>query len=421
MTTWSPRSVFDRRSWLLTDGTVVTEPALEESPSGRKVRVAGTKITAWEKDLDSLVLKAVSQAAIEKQTRVWIGCELQAETMVNSLGFDPDQTGAPKLHTIHTPTMKGAETHYWWKFRHGNLPVEFVLAVSIRAENNRGASDTAIKTQTIHSRLVGPDMYPVSITDPYPTMDFQTVINHEPDFNGQCLSAGNGDYNHGLRAREFVRDNPCPWTTESDPLLKPGYTHANERAGVEALYSLVRRLDDLQTIQTLDLRDPDNPAWLDLELHDTNVGNAQLSEMSDYLDSVPNTAAALEHYVALLQVLRSNGLVLAPITENHFHGAMQSGDTAGFTAEVSPVADLTGIDTDHTVTLHVPSGTIIVNCSLRDADKNTVAEAWDEALVLAQLTGQEDELLAYARAFGDQKAKKRRHKIMRERRAGTNE
>jgi hypothetical protein len=51
------------------------------------------------------------------------------------------------------------------------------------------------------------------------------------------------------------------------------------------------------------------------------------------------------------------------------------------------------------LSVHLPTGTFIVECTHGDVDKNVVAEKWEEALTMASLTGEEDTLLAYAREY----------------------
>jgi hypothetical protein len=394
-TTWSPYNTSNRQ-WLLTNGEVVTEPNLEISGSGRRVRIAGTKISAYTKDLDDLVLSAVKQAAQGRGAEVWMR---QIELGRDQLGWDPDVARA-ELHVLTQPRVSQAQTLLWWRFRHPSLPVTAILTVSLRA----GYRASTGCPQTLQTSVVLP------LTETRASIHPQHLVEDNPRFSQTTKRV----YKNNLQVNEFIRDHKPNWDTD---LL--GVERFNtERAAVKALLAKVRAIEEMAEIQIPDLRNPDEPGWLTLSLHETNMNPQFLADLVDYLDGGATVAQAAELYNEMVKVLAGAGVVLPPRSENDFQAAL-SGNGEAVTVEVQPViAENDTADHHHSLTMHVPSGTFIVNCALHTqltVTNEVIAEKWEEALTLASLTGREDELLAYARRYAETEAERRTQRILAER------
>lgn len=372
-TTWIPRTQFEKpREWLLANGEIVKEPPLEQSASGRKVRVAGTTMTAYSRDLDLLMEQAVVTVAQEKGTSVWMGLHQREQVMNSKAGFTPDETKASLWVVDQAPQ---ARTRVWWRFRHPSLPIEALLVVQGKKTNGYGESGHMVSVGAVlplTSPSVAADARYASASDTlHPTL------------------AGLDDK---LAAQEFLRDHPPAW--QPDTLL--GRTSCvDERRAVKTLLDEVRACDELESLQVLDLRDPDQPDWMDLPLHDTNCTAGFIADLVDHLDAAPAIDDALRIYDELRDCLRRLGMVLPAKSENDFHKGLLGEDPEGVTVNLGRALEEHGPDHDHTLRMHLPTGTFIVDCTANIPTE--VIDRWEEAKVLARLTGEEDTLLAFAR------------------------
>lgn len=397
-TTWSPRTTFDeRRSWLLANGEIVQEPLLEETSTGLKVRVAGTNQSRYSRDTDDLIRETVRNLAATKRTHVWMPLANMKRSMINSIGFDPDQAPAPELHILKPNTDASNRTTVWWRFKHSTLPIEAVLVI------DAGPASKWDQTQRVGRWLTLPHM----VAD---DVNMQTQVVKETSYNFAVTQNTHGvTPDQRTKMRDFIRDNPVQW---ANILGSDGFT--SERAMVQALLTRIRQADDLTSIQVPDLRDPSNPAWLDLDLDATNLNSTLSQDLQEYLEGAPSVTKALQLYEELRQALRGIGVVMFDATENDFQRALLNGDHSGLTVGLN-TPDEEGFlqDHDHTLTMHLVSGTFIVNCSI--AQHGEVADRWEEALTMASLTGEEDVLLAYARESARKTSEERAAKIIKER------
>lgn len=402
-TTWSPKTRLEPRSWLLTNGEVVQEPALEETPSGRKVRVAGATDSVYASDLDNLLTRAVATIAAQKKTDVWMPLHGAEAQIRQKLGYKPSEQKAI-LHVVHDAGNRYGKTHVWWRFKHPELPIEVVLTLDASAQYSYNGT----KPQTLAGRLVMP--YLVTQRG----VEAGAYAEEEVDWSDtQNLL---GTYDERLALREFTRDNPADWPVGE--ILGSGH-FMNERLMVEALLKRVRKADDLVTIQVPDLRDMSNLGWLTLDLFDTNCNDAFIAELADYLDGTPAVDEALKAYRNMLAALRAAGIVLEDKEDNDFLAALVSGDKALLSVQVQYPAEEGHLrDNEHKLSLHLPSGTFIVECNHRKTNKDEIAEKWEEALTVAQFTGQEDTLLAYAREYSRTQNERRTKAILKERKTG---
>lgn len=401
-TTWTPFTRFEPRQWLLANGEIASEPALEQSPSGRKVRIAGTDVSAFSRDMDDLLRGAVDRVAAEKQTDVWMALGNSDTAIANTAGFEPNQTLNPQLYPLHA--RNAPETIVWWKFRHATMPIEAILFV--RARQIHGWHGE----HRIETALVTPN------TAPMTTMDAEPRIDQNGIFQSLVIDLGPGQAQ--VTASEFIRDNPPTW----NPVTLVG-THSTpvERSAVEILLEKVRRCDDLDSIQIPDLRDGDHPAWLELDLYETNLNSNLMTELTDYLNGSPTMEEALRIYEELRQCLRGIGIVLDDKSEVDFQRGLLGDDPEGVVAQLGayPVGltpqGTIGPDTDHVLRMHLPTGTFIVQCQHRTSN-DSVIDRWDEARAVASLTGEEDTLLAFARELARKDHEKEARKIIRARR-----
>lgn len=391
-TVWSPLSRYEPRSWLLSDGSVISEPPLEESGSGRRVRVAGQNDTStYSNDLDGMLTRAAFAAANRRGTNVLLeltgGLKKKAAL---AMGFDPGVHSSAILGPVHDPENRQNITYCWWKFRHPDIPqFEAYVTVTMRGEASLSYNRNLTVWMPVRNYRWGD------------THTFCSEVNgpYFPNITERLDSQSESEWDR------WLEQNPPNWADLNLGSSRTG----GARAAVKDLLAVVRRVEEYEYLEVPDFRDTDNPCLVPLQLVATNVNGQFISDMTEYLDGTPHVERALQHYKDLIQMLRSMGMdVQAPDTvDNDLAAAMLAGQTGVLNLKVvnpvNPEPDCEfEIDHQHTVSLHLPTGTFLVDCHVRPDDPEEIDQKWQEAKTIARLTGEEDELLAYARAYAAQ-------------------
>lgn len=408
-TTWHPRTTIQPKSWLLTNGEVVTEPPLEETASGRKVRITGTTTSMFSKDVDELIYQGVQSVAKSKGEQVWMALDdkerKQAE--VNVYGNSIARGTKPTLHMLKaggSTSGSGQQTTAWWRFRHPSLPIEAVVVLQMSpAYSGYGRNNNT--NQDVRTAL----LMPTTIPSQSAKVSYIHSVNN--DMNEWTHNLSNAD--HRLRFQEMLRDNKPNWA--GDVRLRQDVI-AGDRLAVKAFLDDVQAMEAFEKFDVPDLRDPSKPTWLTLDLQDTNVTGEFIQSLKDYLDGGSVVEEVKKHWDEITRLMRSAGLVLEDKDEASFSTALAGGEPVTITVQSPPNEAGHMVDHSHSVVLHLPTGTMIVNCAKSDkTNKDEIATKWDEALTMASLTGQEDTLLAYARRFAETANERRTEQIMSER------
>lgn len=403
-TTWIPRQPDEApRQWLLANGDVVDEPRLEETTTGQKVRIAGSNHSVYAREEDNLVLNTVEKMAARRSTRIWMPLADLRIGQARELGYTPEDKTA-ELYLLKKQVHE--QTNVWWRFKHPTLPIEAVLHINAgRAHRWPTDSDHRVTTG-----LVMPLQQRVA------TLASASCLERDEALSRQVGALG-GQCSEGVA--QFIRATP-PSTWDPTILGRQEFPHESEMA--EALLSKIHQCDQIQTLQIPDLRNPDKPAWLDLELTDTNLNSRITSELTEYLEGAPSLAEALRLFTELRECLRGIGIVMEGRTDSDFHRGLLGDDPEGVTVPLArPHAEDGVADDQHSLRMHLPTGTFIVDCSVNlDLSKladhaEVVAGRWDEARTIAALSGEEDTLLAFARGVSRQDHSKRARKIIRDR------
>lgn len=398
-TTWHPRLNHEPRSWLLENGEILTEPAMEKTGSGVKVRIAAMpSLTAYSKDADTLIQRAVGEIARQKRTAVWMGLHNSDAARNQSLGFKPDETKAELF--LHNPALR--RTIAWWKFRHPTLPIEAVVHLKAYHVDTSDPSDGQMVVGTLTAPRAGEHQWG-SMWNSTKTAMLSPLVSAEagPD-------------------REFIRDEPAEWLGDG---VLGDHRCASETEMVRKLLELTRIVDGYDTIEVPDQRQTTDPGWLELELYETNVNSNFINDLVDYLDGSASVAEAARIYGELRQCMRGLGVYLQELNENDFSKGLLGGadqfvtTRLGLTAEDLDAEKKDGRDHQHTLRMHLPSGTFVVDCDVRDTNKEEAILRWEEAMTIASITGEEDVLVAFARASVEDKRRKRSKNILAQRTA----
>jgi hypothetical protein len=395
-TVWHTRINAEPRQWLLENGEILTEPTMEQSGSGVKVRIAAMpSLSAYAKDADALITRAVRTIADRKQTAVWMGLHGSDGARNAALGFNPDETRADLF--LHNPAKRA--TIAWWRFRHPTLPIEAVVALKAYHVNHNQPAQGQLITGTL-SMPVTNDYQLASSWRTTKTAMLNPIVPSE---------AG--------AEREFVRDNQPEWLSEG---ILGDHRCASETEMVRQLLDLVRRGEGLETIEVPDQRQTTDLGWLELELYETNVNSEFIADLVDYLDGSASVAEALRIYEDLRRCMRGLGIYLAESNESDFNRGLIGGEDRFVTVGVGMAhEDLSvnekGLDHNHRLKMHLPSGTFIVDCDVKDTDKGEAVTRWEEAMTIASITGEEDVLVEFARAVAADKRKNRAKTILNQR------
>lgn len=399
-TAWTPVLDEKQTKWLLTNGEVVKAPALEKTPSGRKVRVVGTTISGYSKDLNEVVRKGVENVAEARGARIWYTLDTDTSRANSCIGFPTDQMGAQKLHLLGGSQQNGASTRLWWKFVHPDLPLDAVLVVQVQTGYAHG---TNLAPLTVKSFLA------FQLPDAVAPWPLEMARAETGDFIS-AMRTSYMPYSEEVAVSNFLRNTP----PEVSTLLMEAKT-TSERQAVAWYLDLVRRVDDLESIELPDLRDPLKPEYVKLNLHSTNVNGEIVDTMIQYLDGAPTLHQAATHYAEMLKCLRQTGMVFDSKTENDFLTAMLAPEGEGrLEVQITPNGEDGKPDNRHKLTLDLTNGTIVTSCS-DSFDPETAAHEYQEAALMASLTGQPNELLAYVRASTTAKNKRRATKIIKQR------
>lgn len=393
-TTWQP-VIWQDREWLLTDGSVVKTPPLEQTSTGRKTRIAGTSTSVYHNDTDDMIWTHVQKQAQERKTKVWMP--------VQHLPCP----STPSLHFSGGGQWRGS-TSLWWLFRHPTLPVTAMVTLTMSAKYNR-ANDTG---QGIECQVHLPS---TDLKEAH-TRQGRWVIIRDDLRNAPVgvfdLEPGEAQALEVLQAKLAV--DGATWSFSN--VLSAETNYPNSRSAVAEFLRRARIIDDAADLAVPDLRNTKKPALLVLEAVETNFNGEFTESLASYLDSEPMIDRALQAYKEFQDAMREIGITFEGIGKDDLLAALDHSSDA-VRVDVGHPDSPTGKDTQHTLRARLATGTFIVECELRaqatNTDKDKIALHWEEARTIASLTGQEPELLAYARAYANQSEERRAGEILR--------
>jgi hypothetical protein len=389
---WRPLSRAKDR-WLLTNGQIITTPDLEISPAGRKVRIAGSKKSVGSGYSSQIIEEAVRALADQKGTNVWCSCAPDAPS---------DYTGDLKLH--FTEGKRYYETNIWWSFRHPSLPIEAVLRVTAKLSYGTVVEVSCHVTATrLNPTWVSANEKAVYRSGQWISIARQNAIQQ--------------------RVSELMRDDPQVYEEMPSDFFQETHFPTFHKA-VEGILKRIREFEDLSEIPIPDLLDNDNPKWMSLALYDTNVTGEFIQTLVDFLDTAASMKDVLAAYEELRKAMTRLGFVLPERSEDDLSSALNT-DNASMYVTLSPVwnansdntTEQSKPDDEHTVYLHLTSGCLLVSCTKTDM-RDQAGQAWEEAITVASLTGQQSNLLAFANEYVKNNAEGNARKFANSRRVG---
>lgn len=403
-TAWHVLTRYAPRQWLLADGTTITEPTLEQTSSGRKVRIQGAKESVFYGALDEHLNRWAIQNASDIGTRVLSEVTDYEANLWLTAGIDPKVERSVKLHTMQEGG--GNSTQAWWRFELPGTPYQVLLVAQMQnagrwnAPNGMNTQVTLYMPSAQLSRLNSPNVLTFRGVQDYQYSDLLESIRYSDD--------SGLNYTHWIN---FMSSETPNW--DSRLLNSWSYTEGPHQA-VAKLLKAARSIESEGTIQVPDFSDPSTPAWLTLELLDTNINSQFITDMVEYLDTDSTAEQILDLYKQMQDKFRQLGVATDDKTTDDFAAAIVSGDKGKLSMRISNPADLdyAGQDHTHSLSVHLPTGSFIVECFHRHLDKQDVLDSWDAAKTVAALGGEEDVFLAYAREFAKKAHKGRTKQII---------
>lgn len=425
-TTWE---MYDRvpLTWVLDDGTTMTEPLLEVTSGYRRVRSAvNPSADAARTRADDLAFTEVVRAAA-RQGRAVMCRDLPEEVLLmlcrNHNGRNGNiapgtlQDKPPVLHVL-TPTQEErgsgqydwGKTTFWSLYKHPTLPFRMVSWVQIQ---HHGYGPGMLARGVAHAPLLADTRtwatLPELFTAPDPTMlSFQLgVEGPNARLHGQKSVIPSEFYEHykpevAVRVGEGRRETLRQFIIEATRELDEGLTVPD----VWGLWAA----EDLATFQAREV---------EMVLVKTNLDRDTIESMKPFATGEAAIGKAMGLYKELLSALSEAGIVLAPLKENDFYQLL-GGRTQVLQTHIDGEANMAlrgsgprdSVDfgnpyREHMTLLDLASGELTTTCPIKDAapEVQEARHAWEEALTVASLSGHEVEFTEFATKYIDDRSR----------------
>lgn len=400
MTEYHPLPRYSKQRWLLTDETIIEEPPLEQSAEGRRARVMGSTKSVYMKDVDDLIFRSVSQAATDKGEHLWMRVT------------DNDPVRALDVHTgiakpadePHFLAPKTGNTRYYgrsselsWTFRHPHLPIAARITISMR-EAPRGGNKQTVTTTLDHPS-----------TNRYDAQEaaWFTSVQEISGFGFAQRSFVAKSEEQAFE--DWLRKTAPEWTE-----ILGQQEYENEREAAAGIAKLCRKVESYDTISIPDLRDPNHPSWIELQLHDTTYSRDFVTSLVDFINGQPVAEELAELWSRMVETFRRAGLVVDSLEESDFHSAIQ-GNAERVNVNTKNINGPEGLDESHYIGFNLATGTITVSCSVRDTRPDSVSTEYEIARIRAETRGELDAFLGHQAGFLEQHHEQRHRKTVEQR------
>lgn len=404
-TVWSPAPYIAKQEWLLQDGSIVASPDFEATSSGRRVRIVGTTASIGSRQVADLIVASMDKIAADQGTKRWLrifDLDTEQKYRAAAAGYDGDVfKTAATLHLNTNSQNAIGKTTLLWDFQADGLPLAATVFCTLDQRNTRMTVTTKVIWRDT-SLIQGQDVPNFFIHDGT-TLYLNDVYRYSDEFRAvEALLT---------KAGGILGD-----------LTRPAKTYDNQfRQAIVDFAERGKALDSLSEISLPDLRDTGNPQMLTFKRKASNYSASVHNELLALVQTGPLLERMQTAYQELTGAMRQLGVVFTHTPGDVEFAAAVAGDLTTLAAQVKPSEDTDAarnndsLDHMHTVTLDFASGSVIVNCAHTSVGMDEVAEAWNIARFKADLTGETDILLEYAKAYKDPKEQARIKKIIQQR------
>lgn len=419
-TTWNPAPWLSDQTWLLTDNSVVKTPPVEASGSGRRVRIQGHTESHPASQLQEVLRDAIRTVANKRGAEPWVQVGDSPDDNLSYHGnaapnfaSTPDFTQGSKFHLADAGDGRNG--------RHSDIAFEFVseecptITAIVWMSMHVDYSNDHILNSAITYRRMHPANPSLGVYDSWTGQDWWTPFGYYD--NDPEVEA----------AREFLRGiKPI-----GDIVLPSRDYRKNSRAMVTEVIILARKLMDVETIQIPVWREARTPTLMTFRATGRTTLNQQLyQELLDHVQTSATIERIKQNVQQVVKDMRSLGIVDAKAYRTSAAQVqfMETVNRAFGEDLVCHMIPVTTTDDDeeapeghvhvevvedhsHTVSIDFKSGTLVVHCG---ADTQ-VLDAWNFERTKAELTGELDAFLGFARKQTQKRARGRVAKIVKER------
>lgn len=418
-TTWSPAPWLSEKTWLLTDNAVVKTPPLESSTSGRRVRIAGQTKSHASSTVSDVLRGAVKGIADKRDAKPWVMVETPDENLIYHGGAapnfatTPDFTKEQKLHL--TPGSTQGK-----RFQYTDIAFEFV--------SEECPTVTALVWVYMGLDSCDDNIFASSVTYRYMHEDAPVNGSYGGWFEGADWMNPFNYYDttddDAARAMVFLRDHK--------PIPGVGLYHRDygkqDRLMVTDAIKLLRELMDVETIEIPVWRERRTPTLMKFKATGrTTWSNALYRQMLDHVQTGATVERIKTNMRQIVNDMQQLGITPADRSGNTFLQIVEETFAEDVPCHMIPLTKNDNDDEqapgghtfinvvpdhEHTVSLDLKSGTLVVNC-LKDSAE--VVEAWNFQRFQAELKGELDAFLGFARQQQHKRAKRRVSQIVKER------
>lgn len=400
-TTWSPAPYIGKQEWLLQDGTIVTSPEFEATSSGRRVRVVGTQTSVGSRQVNDLITAAIDTVAAQRNTKRWMRvfdktAEEDHRATAAGLGGNVFRE-AVNLHVTDPTQNAYGSTTLLWDFEAPGLPLNATVFLTF---SQRGAARHDVTTKVVwrDTQVAQPNESPSYCNYDGSNMNLPNLYRYADEYRKveEMVNKAGGILNgHTVAAR----------------------SHSGQfRQAVTDFATRAKALDDLDEISLPDMRDTANPVMLTFKRKASNYNATVHSQIVSLVQTGPLLEQIKNSYLELVSAMSRLGVVFKNKPGDNEFARAAAGDLTALRAQIEPCDETPngGVDHNHTVTLDFASGSVIVNCG-HTTGMDEISEAWNIAKFKADLTGEVDILLEYAKAYRNPKEQARIRKIIEQR------
>lgn len=409
-TTWGPAPWLKKETWLLKDNSVLQTPDLETTTSGQRVRVAGTKKSFGKSQIDTMVRDAAKELAASRLTELWVPLlddDEQRRSRHGGVSPGPgmcaDYTKPAELHL--KDGKSNTHTQITFEYVSEDCPAltATVWVIVHRYGGGRAQLLTGMTYQVLHeNQFRNPEFAcwtgseddwwnPFSYYDSSPTID---------------------------KAKEFLRNlKPVP------DLWFGSETYEQPRQAVVDAIKAVKTLIDVEYIDIPVWREHETVSTMRYKFKRSNFTNNLYHDMVEFVQVKPTLDRIKQNYLQIKSDLAALGIVMKQASNDHFLEIVEQAFAEDVACHMIPVTDgeperdsngtpMVSLDQAHSVSVDLLSGTIVVNCAQRDTE---VLEHWNFERTKAELHGELDAFLGFARSKNNKRTRKTFNKIVKDR------
>lgn len=360
-TVWMDAMDRAERVWVLDNGEIVEEPALEMSGSGRKMRLKGKPETSvYRKDVATLIEGAIEEVAKQREASI-----MTCVTPKGELGSMEPARLTVDTSPIHRRETTLRSTKLKWRYEHESLPLRATVSVVLR----KSWRDSYEVESYLNFDQIGPASQHTPMAG---TCSHRWSVDTSSRTYGQ----------HSRDVHEMLSDEYGTLMTET----LGDYQANSERDALTRMKKLIDTIDEWDHILIPNTHD--HPSWVRLEFIDSNIDGEFLASLGEYVNASPNIEKVAKLYKELSEAIRQLGIVMDPVSEDDFARAVAVDQDQILTVSLKEA----GSNPSHTVALHLPTGTLDVGCHTRNARE---AEEWTVARFEAEMRGELDAFIGF--------------------------